>query len=375
MLNDFYIYHFIFINRYLIFNQFNIYIKLLTMTKRIKQTTTLIISFISLLLMFSACKKDSSKDFVTDYNPDLTSEKGTIFTGDYFPIGENYSWELYGTTNMNGYIKYSGGGESDKEDIDESESDYINIYIGAKENINIDGVIKSLYPLYDESDYIRYLDKTSEGVFIIAVKDYYGNIMTVTNPVFIRNPLIVGDKWKTEPAIDMNMIMSEMPFDGDVTTDLNSMIYVIGAETKTIDSSPIETIRLDQLAEAKIKMTVNDNNEGYTLKGSMTIVMKLKNKINLAEDIGTVYQDSEYDITGSGSFSMAGQSFSVSMEINADGIYTLDYYFIGSNNNIESPQLKSAKVPDKTYSKNNAVDNIMKGAIKISEIIKKQIKL
>ena len=169
-----------------------------------------------------------------------------------------------------------------------------------------------------------------------AIQLDYGNIIEVTNPIYLKIPLVVGDRWETQPEMDMESLMKDQSdISGDINMDMKCMIYVIGKEVMNWKDDNVETVRLDKRAQAKAKL----NNEEDGVKGSMSFDIQIMLNLNYLEGIGLINQKSNLSLTMTGSFTGEGEKLTLSIKMDSEGNYILSSYYFNSE---KSANVKSS---------------------------------
>jgi hypothetical protein len=336
--------------------------------------TPIKISFICTLaagLLLSGCKKDEETDFVNDYNPTLTEASGIEYTGDYFPLGNYYTWNYEGTETMKGTSTETENGESDTETIDETDDVSSEIWVGMLQSVELNDGTKNLYPYYNDKYFPRYLEKNSTGVYVRAIMGENEQIIEIDNPAFIKSPLVVGDRWEVDPQMDISQL-NEFDFMGDGNVSAKSIFIVVGKEVKTWNGSNYNTIRLDQRSEVSFALNVNEGG----MKVSVNMNVQVTTKYNLIKDIGIAFEVMDAHFTESASMSYMGESYSGTADIAMNGDYVLTSYdFNNSTTNRETTGLKSEISSSKAYSKNEAFNKIINESIEVSKAVIKNISL
>jgi hypothetical protein len=155
-----------------------------------------------MLFALSGCKKDQEeKSFVDDYTPTLTENAGTSYNGDYFPIDIGYSWYWNGQATSQGNM---AGWEIDP--TTGSVAGYMDIY--QLEEVTLPYGQYNVYHTYETESIERYFEKTTSAVNLRAMKnlDGSGDLIEIQNPCYIKQSLVVGDKWKAQPQIDQKLL-------------------------------------------------------------------------------------------------------------------------------------------------------------------------
>jgi hypothetical protein len=297
-----------------------------------KKSTLLALSFVIIFYM-TQCKKDSSPSFVDDYNVPLTEEKGTKHAGDYFPLGEGFTWNYLGLQGFYVDMEISGGGYGDTISSDALEMEINNSLIcGAQETINLSGSNYNLYPLSSLLSPIEQCyQKTDDGVYLRALKVFEDSYIEVENSILIKKPLIVGDSWEKSPSIKLDTAETTENMDvatGKLEGTAKCKVYVIGKETIYTEGGEIEPIRLDEVAEASFKAAITEKDAS----GEITINIKFVNKLYLLENVGLVKQDLEIENNSTVTASMDGEKVSMKMSFDTKLNAMLDTYdFSGTN--------------------------------------------
>jgi hypothetical protein len=336
------------------------------------------ILFIMLLLQV-ACKKEKS-DFVTGYTPTLLEAANKSYTGNYFPFQVGFYWNWSGTETDKGSMSVKGAGYNQSGPLDDTYDVYgymdvvdsealtlpSNTYYVLKTNETTDDSLGNTY-------LNRYFQISDTAVVIRAIlMEGMSEPMEVKNPVFLRRPLIVGDKWQTQPSADLAELTSDLGESGISNMNLttNCMLFVLGGEN--VGSQP--TVAVQERAEVSGTININDQ-EGTT--GSITLNFTMDLKLDLGENIGIVRQTGTMQGTMSGSITSEGTTMTISLNVTANQTLMLstDEYYVTSNIGMQkAPQLKSESVP--THSPISKLNNKqLKAAYKVLDRIKKMYML
>lgn len=303
-------------------------------------------------LVIPGCDKDDNLfSFVDGYDAPLTEEKGASHNGDYFPFIEVNYWKYSGYESATGEMTMNYQGEKDTESLDDSYSATSTLTVNSPESISLKSGTYTLYPVRESltADYktthtVRYLEKANDAIYLRAIQLGYDNIIEVKNPVYLKIPLVVGDRWETQPEIDMESLMEgSVDFSGDISLDMKCVIYVIGKETINWKGDNVETVRLDERAQAKATITVNESG----VKGSMILDMQITLYLNYLEGVGLINQDFNISLTMTGSFSGEGEKLTLNMDLDTEGNYILASYNFNSG--------KSAKI--ESFNNENGIEN------------------
>ena len=338
----------------------------------------LLLTGITFLVISNCSKDDDIFSFVDGYDAPLTEQKGATYNGDYFPFNEINYWKYTGYESVEGDLTMDYQGEKETESLDDSYSLTSTLVVNSPESVKLNSGTYTLYPLsetekvdYETLNTVRYFEKTDNAIYLRAIEMDYGSIIEVKNPVYLKIPLVVGDKWETQPEIDMERILEEeAAISGDVNMDMKCIIYVIGKETVNWKGNNVETIRLDERAQAKAKIDVEE--EG--VKGSMSLDIQITLYLNYLEGVGMISQKYELSLSVSGSFSGEGEKLTLNINMDSEGNYILSSYNFSSEksakinsfdwkNNFESflPQL----------SENPEIQKKLEKGVEIAELIKR----
>jgi hypothetical protein len=301
--------------------------------------------YLMIFLAIGACKKDKSADFVTDYSPTLTEAANTSYSGDYYPFATGYNWYWSGSATTTGSMTVSAGGQKQTQPLDGTESVAGHMIVLAQENITLPSGTYEVLPTDETDGLTRYFQVTNTQVIIRAIKMSGSSIVEVTNPVFLKRPLVVGDKWETQPSVDYNQLMnmSDLGSSGSVTVNTKCMIFVLGQEAITWNSTSTPTIALQE--RASITGSV-----GMTgVSGTINFNFTLDSRINLKENVGIVKQTQKLEGTMGGTLSYEGQSVSLSMNMTMNATMTLNSYNLTSTSVVPgNSQIKSGEAYSKT---------------------------
>lgn len=291
---------------------------------------TILITGIAFLVISSCNKDDDLFSFVDEYDAPLTEEKGAIYNGNYFPFMEVNYWKYSGYESVAGELTMNYQGEKDTESLDDSYSAISTLTVNSPESISLNSGTYTLYPVretqtanYNTTRTVRYFEKASDAIYLRAIRLGYDDIIEVKNPVYLKVPLVVGDQWETQPEIDMeNLMEGTVDISGDMSLDMKCVIYVVGREAINWQGDNVETVRLDERAQAKA--TINVEEDG--VKGSMSLDMQITLYLNYLEGVGLISQKSNISLTMTGSFSGEGEKLTLKMEMDTEGDYILSSY-------------------------------------------------
>ncbi len=332
-----------------------------------------------IFLVILSCKKDDDYfSFVDGYAAPLTEKQGTTYNGDYFPFNEVNYWKYSGYESVTGKVTMNYQGERDTESLDDSYSCTSELVVNTPKPVSLNSGTYTLYPVretetvdYETTYTIRYFEKTTDAIYLRAIQLGHSDIIEVKNPVYLKIPLVVGDKWETQPEIDLENFMEEVvDISGDLDLEMRCKIYVIGKEIINWKGDNIETVRLDERAQAKAKMNVNEDG----VKGSMSFDMQITLYLNHLEGVGLVSQKSSLSLSMTGSFSGEGEKLTFNMNLNSEGNYILSSYYFSGEKSVsiksegEQKELKS-RLPEHTD--NPTIQKKLEQCVEITDIIRK----
>jgi hypothetical protein len=292
----------------------------------------------AVLFLTVACKKDKT-DFVDSYAPTLTEAAKTTYTGDFYPFATGYQWNWSGQSTTTGSMTTSYNGQSSTEAINETDPVTGYMYVNGSQSLTLPSGTYNVLSTNETDNTTRYFEVKESGVYIRAIKlSSMSSPAEVKNPVFIKKPLVVGDKWACEPSVDYNQLLnsSDMEGLGDMNITTKCELFVLGKENINWQSSSTSTMALEEVATITGKISINES--GAT--GSVNMNFTMDARLNLKENVGLVKQTMKLKGTLSGSLSGGGESASIKMTINMDGTMTLDSYYLSGTGKPQT--LKSA---------------------------------
>ncbi len=300
---------------------------------------TILLTGVTFLVISSCNKDDDLFSFVDGYDAPLTEEEGVVHDGNFFPFIEANYWKYSGHESVTGEMTINYQGEKDTESLDDDYSASSTLTVNAPQSISLSSGTYKLYPVRESltADYnttytTRYFEKASDAIYLRAIKLGYDNIVEVKNPVYLKVPLVVGDKWEAQPEIDMESLMEgSLDISGDISMDMKCVMYVIGKEEINWKGDNVETIRLDERAQAKA--TINVEEDG--VKGSMLLDMQITLSLNYLEGVGLISQESNISLTITGSFSGEGEKITLKMDMDTEGSYILSSYSFNGEKSAE----------------------------------------
>ena len=309
---------------------------LIMRVKTIFQLT--IIVFIMATLILSACDKKSSNpvSYVDGYQPDYNEEKGTSYTGNFFPVAEGKEWHYSGS--MEGTMKLKMKGSYYGQNFDTTMVEPMNYpYCVAVSKIlrSISATLgETSYTLFPEEQYadlgmesayteiVRYYEVTDSVVYIRAVPGDDG-LVKVTDPVFVKSNLIVGDNWSSNPTVNTSDLMGE----DDEVMELNAecKLFVVGMDTVAYYINgyyeEIQAMQLDEVAEFSGTLKSEEfGDTEFKMSGKVLV------HFYLVEDIGIVAQLQHIEISMNGKISDSGGTITINIDMDIDTDLSLSSY-------------------------------------------------
>jgi len=321
----------------------------------------------SLLLLNYSCEKDS-ESFVNDYNAPLTEAKGVKHEGNYFPLKDSFYWQWDGSERLKGKMSMTYNGQTQEEPMDETVQGYISYYVYAPEQISLTSGKYTVFPVEEtsvvegaDSRSTNYYENAEDAIYLRAIKLEDGNMVEVKNSLFLKKPLVVGDKWESRPTMNLEEYFKDSGFEVDESkVDISGATYVIGKET--LEGTP--TVRLDQRVEAKISMNYDEQG----VKGTMTFDIKGTFNTNLLENTGVFRQKSNLTMTMSANISGNGEKMTMTMNLTSEGEYNLITNSPEMKYQIEKKGLKNASMDEP---ENDLVKKQIKIGLRLAEVIQK----
>lgn len=257
---------------------------------------------------------------VDTYAPKLTEAKGTVHSGDYFPLIPGEIASVRGT--MTGTLQVSMRGVSGGAPVSMDTSDVLqDIMTGTVEtqaarSMTFSQGTFTVYPqvslTYASDDGIDqaeqtvlYFQKAADGVYVRGSLDPLdGNVVEPIRPLYFKLPLRVGDSWESA-SLDVPDVG-----DGELDMDMSvrSRTFVAGIEDVAVDGRNLRALRLDQVAE--FSGTARDP-EGMvmTLGGEMKVI------VHLEEGRGQVRQQMSAKVSVKGSASQGSDRVTVTVTL------------------------------------------------------------
>jgi hypothetical protein len=323
-----------------------------------------------LFVVLTGCKDDSNpvtqskSTYLDGYNVNLTEAKGTTYTGNYFPLNvgdvSNYSGEqtVTTTTVIPGY----------PQDGPTTQTTAIvgMVKVLPKRLIQLSSGKYLLYPVVDYTgasytsasyDTSRFFMKDTAAVYIKAIKMADGSFYEVTNPMFIKSKLVVGDSWETAPQIDMTKLLaSNTGIQSNLTMNARAKFFVVGGEIVSLTSGSRFLVRLEQASDISMSGPITES--GTTFNIDMT--GQFATVYHMIADTGIVHQN----MTGNMNIKMTSGAESATITINYSKCdLELTYRYSGPSSNYLSASKSSM---ERSLSFNTKTEE---KAWKISQII------
>ena len=315
-------------------------------------SVTFILLISGLIIFLVGCKKNEQSNpvsYVDSYTVTLTDPKGTTYAGDYFPIVQGYTCNYSGYTNIQSTTEILGFPSESDSTVGPTTG---MLKVLPLCNIPLSSGTIPLYPIIDETnmqgqvtaDTSRFFMKDSQAVYIKAIKLSDGRYSEVTNPIFIKSRLVVGDSWEATPQINLVELLSSDPDLSDIqsnlTIDETSKIFVVGKETISLPIGIRNTVRLEQADDISMTGTITTTSEGQYMAFNTVLNAKLATVYNMIADTGIAYQN----VTGPLIISLSGQGITmqISMYFNKS---ELELTSLSGNNIVTTSSTSFAKQP------------------------------
>jgi hypothetical protein len=250
---------------------------------------------------------------------DLTESEGTTYVGDFFPIEEGYTCNYSGSVDMLTKITVPGSEPIEQPTIAPSLG---MLKVLAVRNIPLGSGMIPLYPIVDLTDMqgqivadtSRFFDKDAEAVYVKAIKMSDGSYLEVSDPVYIKSSLVVGESWNTAPKMDMtDLLAGELEEDitvSNMNLNAKSKFFVVGHEMISIPLGMRWAMRMEQATD--VTMTGTIFTEGISV--AMKVTAKLANIYHIIADTGIVHQNTTGPLVMK--MTAEGQTFTISITIN-----------------------------------------------------------
>lgn len=302
-----------------------------------------VVCAVTILLTGTGCENNpASNSFVDDYTPPYTADEGTSIDGSYYPLIAGTHWRYDGTANMKGTMTVKAQGETMSEPLDETFPAYTDIWVLPQQSITVTSGTYTVFPVRESAvieetgeatTSARYFENVDGTIYIRALQSADGTIVEVTDPIFIKHPLEVGDSWEATPSIGTDEILDLSGTDfseidpafpnPDITMEIKCKFFVVGPETQAYNGSDVSSVRIDQRAEATVTMK-------FPSVGTLTIEMDIFVILNLVDNVGIIRTRDQLNMKMSGSLTFEGVTAAFSMDMDVDDDLKLTQYNEGS---------------------------------------------
>ena len=226
----------------------------------------------------------------------------------------------------------------------------------ASDPLGLSSTATDYYQLSDTAVWIR--------ASISASSD---SIFEVNNDLFLKKPLVAGDAWKVEPDVDYAAMIQSMGSSSDIKINSSSFSvsckkFVIGTEEVTLFGGQHDAVRVDQVVDIAITMSISDpTNASNTM--AVTEHLTGTDKMYLVKDTGEVMEGQE--MTMMESMKGVSDSVNISLDENVTSVGTLTLVAFSTASAV-LPKVKSVagKLPMTFAEKCRAVANGVASLIK-----------
>jgi len=335
-------------------------------------SSIILVSLLSTLFVLSCANKSTQPlSYVDSYQPTLTDTKGTIYSGNYYPLTTGLKWTSSGTENM--FMNIHTSGKVQGITIDTVEKDTVAStvsmlqYTQASQAMTLGGHSYTVVPVkmistdlngssLDSIKMTGFYETTDSSVYLRAMvtETDTGNDTTIAgNSIIIKKPLIVGAHWESTPTFALSSLSS---MSGMSNLSYQSATYVIGKETVQGINGSISALRLDQVFD--MSFTVNDNGESVTVSAEGVM------NIYLVKDTGEVKATQNETMTMN--MTQSGMSVATTAQVITDE--TLQSFTTGNALAKLRPQITISKIG---VSNNNSLSKAeRKALLKAKTLIK-----
>lgn len=268
--------------------------------------------------------------YANDYTPSYTDVAGKSYSGDFYPMEAGLRWDYGGTISMMTSLRVTGSFAGGR--IDETENTPVegqatgSLELQAPVEIRVPSGTYEVYPerftSFDPTSYdilTRYLERAGDTVYVRAIEGEDGQVIEVEDPVFMKTPLVVGDKWEASPRVDIDALTAGLGEAGEMSISVNSLMHVVGVERIEIGGQMVEAVRVDQVADIEGSILI----EGSNMDLSMTMLVVYYFKAG----IGMVAQNmEEMSLEVAGSFAQGGERLTIEMTMSGSSdLVVTDY--------------------------------------------------
>lgn len=304
----------------------------------------LFVGFIVLALLSTVllpgCKKDEATaapvSFVDGYTVNLTDPTGTAYSGDFFPITPGYGCYYSGHANVH-TSETTPGNPTTSDSVDSPA--YGSLQVLHPVSIVLQSGTYQLYPVIDASnmagtystDTSRFFMKDTQAVYVKALKLSDGSYLEVTNPLFLKSRLVVGDSWETAPQMNMADIFASeagvIASGSNLTMNARSKFFVVGKETISLPIGMRSAVRMEQANDVSMSGTMSFTDPGYgTIVVNINMTAQLAIVYHLIADTGIVHQNTK----GPMNITISAQGQTATMTATIDEVDLRLEYLTGS---------------------------------------------
>ena len=251
------------------------------------------------------------------YAVNFTEPKGTAYTGDFFPLREGYTCNYTGSASIRMQMPMPAGYPSMDTTSDMPCIGMLKVL--APRSVSLKSGNYTLFPVVDYSemdssisqDTSRLYMKDAGTTYIKAMKLSDGSFMEVTDPIYLKSSLVVGDSWFTAPDIDMSQLLTGELGSGttisNMTFNTKAKFLVVGKEQVSLPIGVRTAVRLDQANDITMSGTMVSD----TVPVTMQVSGQLVEVYHLIADTGIA----EQNLNGPISIKMSAQGMTVNMTL------------------------------------------------------------
>jgi hypothetical protein len=326
------------------------------------------ILIVPLVLLCFCGQKSNPVSFVDSYGPALTSPKGTAFSGDYYPLVTGYSWTMGGTLHEQGSAAVTQGSSTQTQKLDTNVDLSIAMTVLPACTLQLSGSPVPVIPLQAVSNsndplagstMTQFYQSGDTAILVKASKTPTSDsIIEVKNGEFLKKPLVAGDAWVVEPDPNYTAILQSMAGNPSIKIDsstisVDSKKIVVGAEKKTMFGGQHDMVRVDQVFDISISMSISDPTNANN-KMAVTERITGTMKMHLVKDTGEAMEDEDLTVTESMKGVSDGVAISDDESISTVGTVMLVSFSTGSAA-LPKKQSVAGKLPETFVEKCRAI--------------------
>lgn len=264
-------------------------------------------------MALAACtREESAPDFVEDYSPRLLQSAGTKLDGNWFPLVPGVCRGYAGRDNATIQSGLNGQPETPVA-LDTTIVAY-NRVLAPIPLVLPTGTI-TVFPIEEAigaQGWKRYFTRDGGAVQIRAIQRQGSEPVEVLHPVYLKEKLVVGDSWETEPEVDMNRLVGELGKSTSgpapqIELKLKCRFFVLGEETVIIAGAPRTAMAVQQRAQAIGTIRIEPE-VGKLLVANVNLT--LDGTLHFERDSGLVRQGMETFAQFSGTIEQAASLYS-----------------------------------------------------------------